>query len=92
MFSPCGIPTTPRGQRSQHRSVPELPGAHHRPLYLDCDDAEPLVNPDALEMCEDLIDNDCDTLVDCDDSDCFLHPSCARDRKFLSFSASLARG
>jgi len=44
---------------------------------LDCDDAEPLVNPDALEMCEDLIVNDCDTLVDCDDSDCFLHPSCA---------------
>jgi predicted outer membrane repeat protein len=32
----------------------------------DCDDAEATVNPDAVEVCDD-IDNDCDTLVDDED-------------------------
>lgn len=36
---------------------------------LDCDDADPLVNPNAAELKGDAIDNDCDGAVDCDDPD-----------------------
>jgi hypothetical protein len=42
---------------------------------VDCDDADPAVNPGASESCRDRIDNDCDGLADgadpeCDGSDC----------------------
>ncbi len=36
----------------------------------DCDDADPLVSPGDAEVCEDDIDNDCDTMVSLDDPDC----------------------
>ena len=36
----------------------------------DCDDADPLVNPEADESCSNSIDDDCDGFVDLDDSDC----------------------
>ena len=38
----------------------------------DCDDANPLVNPDADESiaCDDGEDNDCDGDIDADDADC----------------------
>ncbi len=38
-------------------------------LGQDCDDSNPDVNPDAEEICDDGIDNDCDGEVDMDDSD-----------------------
>lgn len=39
----------------------------------DCDDANAAVNPDAAETCDDGVDNDCDTLIDLDDSeDCVV--------------------
>ena len=39
--------------------------------YEDCDDDDPAVNPEAEEVCDDEIDNDCDELIDADDvEDC----------------------
>ncbi len=35
----------------------------------DCDDNDDLVNPDAAEVCDDGIDNNCDGLGDCYDTD-----------------------
>lgn len=43
---------------------------------LDCDDSDPDINPNAVEVCTDAVDNDCDDLVDCDDSFCYDHPDC----------------
>ncbi|HUT76060.1 MAG TPA: MopE-related protein, partial [Polyangia bacterium] len=48
-------------------------GDDHLPLYCDgddCDDSEPDVNPDADEICDDGLDNDCDGLTDDDDTLC----------------------
>jgi hypothetical protein len=36
---------------------------------IDCDDGDGAVNPGAEEICDDLIDNDCDELTDADDVD-----------------------
>jgi Putative metal-binding motif len=36
----------------------------------DCDDQDPAVNPDAIEVCDNGIDDDCDELVDDEDPDC----------------------
>lgn len=36
----------------------------------DCDDGSKAVNPDAIEVCDDGIDNNCDGNTDCNDSVC----------------------
>jgi hypothetical protein len=43
---------------------------------VDCDDADPTVNPGAWEDCADNTDNDCDGAEDCDDVLCFQEPEC----------------
>jgi hypothetical protein len=36
----------------------------------DCNDSDALINPDADEICDDIRDNDCDTLPDFSDPEC----------------------
>lgn len=43
----------------------------------DCNDNDLAVSPGAVENCSDLIDNDCDGLLDCTDADCNGDAACA---------------
>jgi hypothetical protein len=38
---------------------------------VDCDDSDPAVNPDAAEVCDNSVDDDCNGLVDAQDPACF---------------------
>jgi hypothetical protein len=40
------------------------------PADQDCDDGDAEVHPEAVEVCDDEVDNDCDEAVDGEDSDC----------------------
>ena len=42
----------------------------------DCNDDDASVYPGANEICDDGIDNDCNLLIDCDDSQCGLDAAC----------------
>ena len=54
------------------------PGTSEVELTGDCAPLDPMVFAGASEDCTDGVDQDCDTLVDCDDSDCDLDAACAR--------------
>jgi len=43
---------------------------------MDCDDSDGNVYPGATELCDDTLDNDCDGLTDCDDTDCAGNIAC----------------
>lgn len=56
-------------------SCPDRDGDGHATRFCfpagdDCDDMNPAVNPSATEVCDDMLDNDCDGHVDQVDSDC----------------------
>lgn len=53
---------------------PPAPGAG--PWLGDCDESDPNIHGGMPEDCLDGIDQDCDRLIDCDDSDCAADPSC----------------
>ena len=47
-------------------------------IHGDCDDTNPSINPSAVEVCDDGVDNDCDGFVDCADSECLDNPVCIK--------------
>ena len=48
----------------------------------DCDDTNASINPGEFEICDDSYDNDCDTYIDCGDSDCNGDPTCQNSVPF----------
>ena len=56
----------------------------------DCDDTDPAVSPDADEICDNGIDDDCDGLADSDDPDCPAEPLCVLDMAYDAGTLSLA--
>jgi hypothetical protein len=46
---------------------------------VDCDDSNPSRYPGATEICDGVIDYDCDGIVGCDDSSCFDDSYCLPD-------------
>jgi hypothetical protein len=47
--------------------------------WLDCDDLNPMVNSAMDERCSNGIDDDCDTFVDCLDSECTVAVDCIQE-------------
>ena len=66
------------------------------PGGTDCDDSNPEINPDAIELCNDYIDNDCDDQTDLFepdyDYDCVLSVDCEGTRTIQDCIDDLSGG
>jgi len=58
----------------------------------DCDDNDAAVNPGAVEICDDGVDNDCDGLADEVDPDCGGGPVCGLKSDACSVNADCCSG
>ena len=61
------------------------PGLHG----VDCDDFDPFENPDTPEACFDGVDQNCNQIIDCDDSDCIGVAGCLLPCADLDLGAQL---
>ena len=58
------------GDASQSACLCSANAVFKTPLAGDCQDLNAAINPGAQEICDDGVDNDCDTFIDADDDDC----------------------
>lgn len=59
------------------------------PTGTDCDDFNDNININEVELCDDGIDNNCNNLVDCDETSCLSHPDCGGQPQANGASCSL---
>ena len=57
-------------------NLDDLDGDGYSTCTGDCDDLNAAHHPGDVEVCDDLIENDCDGATDCTDTDCAGTPSC----------------
>lgn len=57
------------GFKDTDSGIEDLDGDGYSAL-VDCDENNAEIHPDAAEVCDDTLDNDCDAAVDADDEDC----------------------
>ncbi len=55
----------------------------------DCVDDNASINPGAAEVCDDLLDNDCDSATDCDDGECADDRVCGGGQQRIVFLTNL---
>lgn len=59
------------------------------PSGTDCNDFNDNINIDEVEICDDGIDNNCNDLVDCNETSCLSHPNCGGQPQANGASCSL---
>lgn len=73
----CSGSTDLTAVRNTHVDYVDKDGDGYTPFQNDCDDFASAVHPDALETCDDGIDNDCNGRRDCQEKACAAEPFCA---------------